>query len=175
MHTFILLATAALLTLTSADQAQEGNNDISTVFTTVTLPGFSVGIGGTVSAATVTGTATIDDGVTIINDGESLYMIGTASEQVRGGLSGTNILDGVTVVNGQILGTATATTTRDDGGNSITSIGAASTVSPRSGSSAGSSAAASASTTPTGGAMRAMATAEVLGLLGLGAMAAFVV
>jgi hypothetical protein len=171
MHAFILLAPAALLTLTSvAGQGRGGNNDISTVFTTVTLPGFSVGIDGTVPAATVTGTATIDDGVTIINDGESLYMIGTAGEQVRGGLSGTNIVDGVTVVNGQIVGMAT--TTRDDDGSSITSSGAAKTGSSRNGNSVGTSAAA---TTPTGGAMRAMVTAEVLGLLGLGAMAALVV
>ncbi|KAJ7916862.1 hypothetical protein B0H13DRAFT_2322970 [Mycena leptocephala] len=171
MHAFILLAPTTLLTLTSvAGQGRGGNNNISTVFTTVTLPGFSVGINGTVPAATVTGTATIDDGVTIINDGESLYMIGTAGEQVRGGLSGMNIVDGVTVVNGQIVGMAT--TTRDDDGSSITSSGAAKTGSSRNGSLVGTSAAA---TTPTGGAMRAMVTAEVLGLLGLGTMAALVI
>ncbi|KAJ6529220.1 hypothetical protein B0H19DRAFT_1082984 [Mycena capillaripes] len=174
MHIFIFLAPAGLLPLTSADQGRRDNKDISTVFTTVTLPGFSVGIDGTVPAATVTGTATIDDGVTIINDGESLYMIGTAGEQVRGGLSGTNIVDGVTVVNGQIVGTATATTTRDDDGSTITSSGAAKAGSGN-GSLAGTSSAASASATPTGGAMRAMTTAEMLGLLGLGAMAVLVV
>ncbi|KAF7363255.1 hypothetical protein MVEN_00678600 [Mycena venus] len=157
MHTFILLATAALLTLTSADQARRGYNDISTVFTTVTLPAFTV-IDNIVPAATITGTATIDDGVTIINDGETLYMIGTAGnqvKQVRGGLSGTNTVNGVTVVNGQIVGTTPATTTRDDDGSGGAKTGS--------------------STTPTGGAMRAMATAEVLGVLGLGAMAALIV
>ncbi|KAF7366245.1 hypothetical protein MVEN_00501900 [Mycena venus] len=153
MHTFILLATAALLTLTSADQARRGDNDISTVFTTVTLPAAI-----DVPAATITGTATIDDGVTIINDGESLYMISTGGNQVsqvRGPLSITNILNGVTVVNGQIVGTTPATTTRDDDGSGGAKTGS--------------------STTPTGGAMRAMATAEVLGVLGLGAMAALIV
>ncbi|KAJ6507057.1 hypothetical protein C8R45DRAFT_1090696 [Mycena sanguinolenta] len=151
MHTFnqILLASTALLPLTFADQGRRGDNEISTVFTTVTLPGFSVGIDGTVPAATVTGTATIDEGVTIINDGESLYMIGTAGEQVRNGLSA-----------------GTAIWMADNDGSSVLSSGAAKTGSSATGSSAG--------TTPTGGAMEAMATTKVLALLGLGAMVALV-